>query len=819
MAIQTRAKMKVAKKGLLLACIAILVLTLVLTGCSSAGGSQGNQIVYYPQTKIVTKQEAANIANVSGNGSEIMFTGGTNFTEAIRPGDVLTCNQSVPGAEYGFISKVTGVSNETGPVVVQVENATLEDAIDQGTIAVNQTIPLQNLTSSALWTTGVEVMLVGTKYNFTYSPTEGVTIEGYILPTTDAHVYIQASFWHGLQEFEFIFSPGLQMGAKLRVEAGLSWDKEYTIATISGLPIPIWGPVTITPSIDVVVGTDGQITATLEAGVTYERSYDVGIRYYQGSWSKIYRVYGSGVTLEPPTFSGAAEARVYAGVVLSGTAGVSYVAEATLGTTILGNIRASGEIYTPPWQWQYDLELYLSAQVFADLDLLRIAKIGWEGPIWQWPNPPYNLAYGASGRVTTQDGNGLGGVTVNFSGGQSSVTTDADGYWCKHLLSGGVIATPAETGYVFDPPSMAITGSASNLDFQASKTVQRYTLTISSITGGAVTTPGQGPFTYDGGTVVNLVATPTGGYQFTSWTGDVGTIGNVNAASTTITMNGNYTITADFATVPVQHYTLTISSGAGGTVTTPGQGPFTYDGGTVVNLVATPTGGYQFTSWTGDVGTIGNVNAPSTTITMNGNYAITANFAPGATITVIYPHGSGIMDYWGVGSTQIITWTSSGVTGNVKIDISRDAGQSWSNIANNIPNIGSYSWTVTGSATAWAKIRVTSSSNGNIWGESFGTFSITSGPWITITFPNGGENWGVGSTHTITWTSSGVANVNIGISRDGGAGFDDFISHIPNTGSYSWTVTGPATTQAKIRVTSSSDGNVWDLSNGNFTIF
>jgi hypothetical protein len=739
MAIQTRAKMKVAKKGLLLACIAILVLTLVLTGCSSAGGSQGNQIVYYPQTKIVTKQEAANIANVSGNGSEIMFTGGTNFTEAIRPGDVLTCNQSVPGAEYGFISKVTGVSNETGPVVVQVENATLEDAIDQGTIAVNQTIPLQNLTSSALWTTGVEVMLVGTKYNFTYSPTEGVTIEGYILPTTDAHVYIQASFWHGLQEFEFIFSPGLQMGAKLRVEAGLSWDKEYTIATISGLPIPIWGPVTITPSIDVVVGTDGQITATLEAGVTYERSYDVGIRYYQGSWSKIYRVYGSGVTLEPPTFSGAAEARVYAGVVLSGTAGVSYVAEATLGTTILGNIRASGEIYTPPWQWQYDLELYLSAQVFADLDLLRIAKIGWEGPIWQWPNPPYNLAYGASGRVTTQDGNGLGGVTVNFSGGQSSVTTDADGYWCKHLLSGGVIATPAETGYVFDPPSMAITGSASNLDFQASKTVQRYTLTISSITGGAVTTPGQGPFTYDGGTVVNLVATPTGGYQFTSWTGDVGTIGNVNA--------------------------------------------------------------------------------PSTTITMNGNYAITANFAPGATITVIYPHGSGIMDYWGVGSTQIITWTSSGVTGNVKIDISRDAGQSWSNIANNIPNIGSYSWTVTGSATAWAKIRVTSSSNGNIWGESFGTFSITSGPWITITFPNGGENWGVGSTHTITWTSSGVANVNIGISRDGGAGFDDFISHIPNTGSYSWTVTGPATTQAKIRVTSSSDGNVWDLSNGNFTIF
>ena len=36
--------------------------------------------------------------------------------------------------------------------------------------------------------------------------------------------------------------------------------------------------------------------------------------------------------------------------------------------------------------------------------------------------------------------------------------------------------------------------------------------------------------------------------------------------------------------------------------------------------------GYRFVNWTGDVGTIANVNAASTTITMNGDYSITANF-------------------------------------------------------------------------------------------------------------------------------------------------------------------------------------------------
>ena len=72
-------------------------------------------------------------------------------------------------------------------------------------------------------------------------------------------------------------------------------------------------------------------------------------------------------------------------------------------------------------------------------------------------------------------------------------------------------------------------------------------------------------------------------------------------------------------------YNLTIASTAGGSVTNPGEaGPYTYDEGTVVNLVAEAD--YHFVSWTGDVGTIDDVNDATTTITMNGDYAITANF-------------------------------------------------------------------------------------------------------------------------------------------------------------------------------------------------
>jgi hypothetical protein len=154
-------------------------------------------------------------------------------------------------------------------------------------------------------------------------------------------------------------------------------------------------------------------------------------------------------------------------------------------------------------------------------------------------------------------------------------------------------------------------------------------LTIASTEGGSVTDPGEGIFTYDEATVVNLVATPDAGYGLAEWTGDVDDIADVEDATTTITMNGNYSITAEFVKQLVKQYDLTITSTAGGNVTDPGEGTFTYDEGTVVNLVAVADEGYHFQlgGWVGNVDTIDNVDDPATTITMNDNYSITAQFA------------------------------------------------------------------------------------------------------------------------------------------------------------------------------------------------
>jgi len=82
---------------------------------------------------------------------------------------------------------------------------------------------------------------------------------------------------------------------------------------------------------------------------------------------------------------------------------------------------------------------------------------------------------------------------------------------------------------------------------------ESYTLNISSTSGGSVTEPGQGTFAYNATTVVNLTAEAEEGYHFVGWTGDVDAVENVNAAVTSITMEDDHSITANFVGVEAGH--------------------------------------------------------------------------------------------------------------------------------------------------------------------------------------------------------------------------------------------------------------------------
>ncbi len=112
-----------------------------------------------------------------------------------------------------------------------------------------------------------------------------------------------------------------------------------------------------------------------------------------------------------------------------------------------------------------------------------------------------------------------------------------------------------------------------------------------------------------------------------------------------------------------------------------------------------------------------------------------------------------------------------------------------------------------------------------VQGQGTGTITDNDGT-VTVTAPNTAVTWTVGSARVITWTTSNNftagATFRVELSRNGGTTYELIAASVPNatatSGSYNWTVTGPATTQARVRVTWTVNSRVTDISNSNFTI-
>jgi len=90
---------------------------------------------------------------------------------------------------------------------------------------------------------------------------------------------------------------------------------------------------------------------------------------------------------------------------------------------------------------------------------------------------------------------------------------------------------------------------------------------------------------------------------------------------------------------------------------------------------------------------------------------------------------------------------------------------------------------------------------------------------ITVTAPNGFENWQAGTNHYITWTSTGsIPNVKIEYTSDYTTTWKVLSYSSPNTGSVLWTVPNEPTDGAAVRISDAVDPLIWDWSDHYFSI-
>jgi hypothetical protein len=190
-----------------------------------------------------------------------------------------------------------------------------------------------------------------------------------------------------------------------------------------------------------------------------------------------------------------------------------------------------------------------------------------------------------------------------------------------------------------------------------------------------------------------------------------------------------------------------------------------------------------------------------------------------SSITVTSPNGG---ETWYANSHHNITWTSSGFTGAVKIELSTDGGSNWAQtIIASTDNTGTYDWTVPTLATlpnANCRIRVSNASSSSPVDISNSNFTIAAAQIPKVLKPNGSELWIANTAQQITWQGFASANVRIRYRIQDSDPWTDITTSTPNDGLFEWTVPAQFTESAKIRVSDPAEVAESDESDSYFTI-
>jgi hypothetical protein len=188
-------------------------------------------------------------------------------------------------------------------------------------------------------------------------------------------------------------------------------------------------------------------------------------------------------------------------------------------------------------------------------------------------------------------------------------------------------------------------------------------------------------------------------------------------------------------------------------------------------------------------------------------------------ITVTSPNGG---ENLYVDSTYDITWISEGTSDSLFIDYSIDNGTTWLEVTSYVPpDLGYFSWIIPNTPSDSCLIRIADSVLTQSPADtSDSLFTISLAPYITVTSPNGGEEWMVDSTYDITWaTNLTTEGVRIEYSTDNRENWAEIIPGIPaDTLAYAWTVPNEPTDSCFIRISDTTTGSLADTSDVAFTI-
>ena len=390
-------------------------------------------------TNVLTGSTLEKLASVSEDGSTITFSQSTAELVQVQPGEVIVAGPSAR-APHGFLRRVTAVETSGGQVTLRTEPATLEEAIEQGSIRLRRTFTPADVQQGAFQAQGVqllgsEVSGQGTKFlirleDMVLYDRDGnqstrddqVRANGMLEFEPSISLDIDISLWK-ITYFNFVAEANEK--AQVEITSGLEeratlWRMRiasYPLGAITVFVGPV--PVVFTVEMPIYVTVEGKVHAGLVMGATQELSTAAGARWQDGRWEPVSRLTNRFSWNRPRLSAGGeVKAAVPVGLLLKlyGFAGP--------GADVRAFVKLDADFFRDPWWILYG---GLEVPVAVEVSVLGKTLARWERIVIQFAVP---LAQAESATPTPTS---TPTVTRTITATATPTSTPPSGFSCDRV--------------------------------------------------------------------------------------------------------------------------------------------------------------------------------------------------------------------------------------------------------------------------------------------------------------------------------------------------------------------------------------------------
>jgi hypothetical protein len=278
--------------------ITLFLSVLALVACGGPGNDpppiDDDTLIVPETTKVVDQATRDSLIEFTDAGT-LRFVGTTQQLQALAVGDVVV-GEPTSAAPFGLLRRVTAIHQTADGVVVETEEATLDEAIDQGELEIDELLGEEDLVSAEIFLEGVSIAalphgelstLQEDKYaitiNFDNTIVSNVKLSGKF--QFDPTVKVRAKyrvFKSPRREFEAVLGFRQKLELDFQAFDAPKIKREVKVADLNfGTKVFFVGPVPVvyTPKIEVVIGVEGDLRARTKVSVVQTSSPQIGAKY------------------------------------------------------------------------------------------------------------------------------------------------------------------------------------------------------------------------------------------------------------------------------------------------------------------------------------------------------------------------------------------------------------------------------------------------------------------------------------------------------------------------------------------------------------